>query len=636
MKVINIIKNVFGGFFIFCSLIFLSQKDIAGYVNCSIFIALAILLLPSFNFICRLTNKDFSAGRKWALGLGTFFFPIMGVSTQETPVMDDLYTAIGVIVVYWIILFATNKKQYIDINANRILKESNKTDFISKFYNKRIQEHNKKVQAVMKYESEIKKSFTTLDVISTHAIAKMITETNERSKSVFNQDMPVLNISDIVMSICKDTQRFDSEYDFDNLFTKQYFINKANKDCSVLTNYIKNKIRASLNSQNKNNYLNLYNNYLNILFEQMPMFMNIKFYGAVSSTQAEELEKYKDYGVADSISYQYRDCLIYLIDLLVTCASISKLLFIERQVNKVNKENEFYKFIYNMTKEIKDNDVIITKSRPIYDEFYKSSLGFISDDLNYGIAVTIIANRINEKEFSKKDESILDINDDKALNFDEYNYIMNNWIRVVADKYRNLDIDRYIIFKAINSIDLNNFDLYFKALAKVNDYSRIYYYNVEHNNKVTDKDRYLNGDFEKEKKELSGKYSLNNITTGTQFELYLVNLFKDLGYKVKHNGKAGDQGCDLIVKKDDYIYAIQAKYYTGKLSNTPVQEIAGSLKYYNANQGVVVTNSSFTPGAEELAKANNVILIDGKDLKKLINYTFEEEHEEDVLKNFEK
>lgn len=636
MKVINIIKNVFGGFFILCSLIFLSQKDIAGYVNCSIFIALAILLLPSFNFICRLTNKDFSAGRKWALGLGTFFFPIMGVSTQETPVMDDLYTAIGVIVVYWIIIFVTNKKQYININANRILKESNKTDFISKFYNKRIQEHNKKVQVVMKYESEIKKSFTTLDVISTHAIAKMITETNERSKSVFNQDMPVLNISDIVMSICKDTQRFDSEYDFDNLFTKQYFINKANKDCSVLTNYIKNKIRASLNSQNKNNYLNLYNNYLNILFEQMPMFMNIKFYGAVSSTQAEELEKYKDYGVADSISYQYRDCLIYLIDLLVTCASISKLLFIERQVNKVNKENEFYKIIYNMTKEIKDNDVIITKSRPIYDEFYKSSLGFISDDLNYGIAVTIIANRINEKEFSKKDESILDINDDKALNFDEYNYIMNNWIRVVADKYRNLDIDRYIIFKAINSIDLNNFDLYFKALAKVNDYSRIYYYNVEHNNKVTDKDRYLNGDFEKEKKELSGKYSLNNITTGTQFELYLVNLFKDLGYKVKHNGKAGDQGCDLIVKKDDYIYAIQAKYYTGKLSNTPVQEIAGSLKYYNANQGVVVTNSSFTPGAEELAKANNVILIDGKDLKKLINYTFEEEHEEDVLKNFEK
>ena len=33
---------------------------------------------------------------------------------------------------------------------------------------------------------------------------------------------------------------------------------------------------------------------------------------------------------------------------------------------------------------------------------------------------------------------------------------------------------------------------------------------------------------------------------------------------------------------------------------------------------------------------NNVILIDGKDLKKLVDYTFEEDHSEDVLKKFEK
>ena len=230
----------------------------------------------------------------------------------------------------------------------------------------------------------------------------------------------------------------------------------------------------------------------------------------------------------------------------------------------------------------------------------------------------------------------MDIGKEKVNDLSTFDNVMKKWIKDIADKYRTLDVERYIIFKTINTIELKNFDLYFKSLSNVNKYAKVYYFNVEHNNKASDKDRYLSGDFEKEKKELSGKYSLNNITTGTQFELYLVNLFKDLGYKVKHNGKAGDQGCDLIVKKDDYIYAIQAKYYTGKLSNTPVQEIAGSLKYYNANQGVVVTNSSFTPGAEELAKANNVILIDGKDLKKLIDYVFEDNHEEDILKKFEK
>ena len=69
---------------------------------------------------------------------------------------------------------------------------------------------------------------------------------------------------------------------------------------------------------------------------------------------------------------------------------------------------------------------------------------------------------------------------------------------------------------------------------------------------------------------------------------------------------------------------------------TKILSFNRSLKYYNANQGVVITNSEFTPGAEELAKANNVILIDGKDLKKLADFTFEENHDEDVLKKFEK
>lgn len=72
------------------------------------------------------------------------------------------------------------------------------------------------------------------------------------------------------------------------------------------------------------------------------------------------------------------------------------------------------------------------------------------------------------------------------------------------------------------------------------------------------------------KMKMSGKYLLNNITTGTQFVVYLIKLFKNLEYKVKYNGKTGDQNYNLIVKKDDYVYAIHTKYYTGKLSNNPI------------------------------------------------------------------
>ena len=613
----------------------LFENSINGYASCIILLTLSFMMFPTFELFCKLINKQFSLVRKIALGLGTLFFPIMGISSVETPAMDDLYGVVGVIIIYWVIMIVTNKKVYVDKNAKCILKESDKQDIFHKFYNKKIEKHNAKVKAIIESEQKIKNDFINLDVITMHAIANMVSETKEKHKSIFNEDMPEINMSDLVMSFCKDIQGIENEYDLNNLYTSKYYINKTNRECSQLSNYIKTKIRKSLNSQNRSRYIEVYNNYLKIFMETMDTYVGIKFYRNVSSN-SEELEKYKDYGVDDSVDYTYRSCFIYLIDLLATCTCIAKMIFIEKKVSQLDHEHEFYKIINNMINEIKDNDIIIKKSRPIYDEFYKSDLGFINDELHYGIAITIIANKINDKSFSKKDETILDIGKEKVNDLSTFDNVMKKWIKDIADKYRTLDVERYIIFKTINTIELKNFDLYFKSLSNVNKYAKVYYFNVEHNNKASDKDRYLSGDFEKEKKELSGKYSLNNITTGTQFELYLVNLFKDLGYKVKHNGKAGDQGCDLIVKKDDYIYAIQAKYYTGKLSNTPVQEIAGSLKYYNANQGVVVTNSSFTPGAEELAKANNVILIDGKDLKKLIDYVFEDNHEEDILKKFEK
>lgn len=634
-KIINYISYGIGGFLLLCSLILLTNNDINSYASSIILFALAFILLPTFNIFCKLTNKSFSLGRKIALGIGTLFLPIMGISTEETPNADSLYGVGSVLIIYWVIMFVTNKKVFIDNNSNNYMKTSEKNGIFHRFYNKRVEKHNAQVKAILEYEQEIRNNFTQLDVLTMHAIAKMISENKERHNAIFNQDMPEIDISNLIMSFCKDSQRIENEFDLNSLYTNQYYINKINKNCAQLSNYIKFKIRETLPSQNKANYISFYNEYINIFLNTMNTYTQTKFYRTITSNQSEELVKYKDYGINDNVDYRYKDCFIYLIDTLTTCTCIAKMLFIERKVATLNEDNEFYKIINNMTKEIKDVNMIIEKSRPIYDEFYKSNLGFINDELNYGIAITIIANKINNKSFSKRDEEILDISDNKINDFETYDFEMKQWISVVADKYRNLDIDIYIVFKAINSIELANFDLLFKALAMVNEYSKMYHSKVEHNNKVTDRERYLSGDFEKEKKELSGKYSLNNITTGTQFELYLVNLFKDLGYKVKHNGKSGDQGCDLILKKEDYIYAVQAKYYTGKLSNTPVQEIAGALKYYNANQGVVITNSFFTPGAEELAKANNVILIDGKDLKRLTDYAFDDNHEDDILKKFE-
>ena len=632
MKTKKILSYVFGTMMLFWGIILLFTKDVGSIMAGISLLLIAILIYPTFNYICKLCNKNFSIGRKVALGIGTFLIAPFLFSSEEIT-YSHISTYIIVVLIFWIIMFATNKNQFIDIENRTIEEESDKTDIFHKFYNSIIRKRNAKVIAAIEYENKIKENFYDLDIMTTNAIAKMIGETREKHHSVFNTDMPEVNISELVMAFCKDSQNMEDEYELNSLYSETYYISKINKYCSELSTFIKFRIRETLPSQNRNRYVEFYNNYIRIFMESMSTFTSIKFYKTISSYG-------QDYDGAEKLfeemDYRFKDSMRYLIDALATCTCISKMIFVERKVKQLNENSEFYKIISNMAKEIKDVDAIIKKSRPVYDEFYKSTLGFINDELLYGIAIATMANRINHKDISKKDEEIANIQEEKITNLSTLDIHMREWIKNVAENHRSLEIDRYILYKITNTIDITNFDLLLNSLGRTNEYANLYYDSVEHNNKVSDKDRYLKGDVEKEKIELSGKYTLNNITTGTQFELYLVNLFKDLGYKAKHNGKSGDQGADLILKKGDYVYAVQAKYYTGKLSNTPVQEIAGALKFYNANQGVVVTNSEFTPGAEELAKANNVILIDGKDLKKLADYTFEDDHSEDVLKKFEK
>ena len=507
-----------------------------------------------------------------------------------------------------------------------IISESDKTDIFHKWRNSKIRKHNAQVMAVLEYEEEIKTSFKGIDILTLNAIAQIVSDVKEKYEGAYNSDLPKIDISELVLVFCKDTWRFKTEIELNLLYQKGYYIQKINQCCPKLKLYLQNSMRKTFANQNQANVF--YNNLLNILVDSVDTCSMAKLYNTVTTHKI-------DNSLGDTIDYRYRDAFLYLLELLSMGTCVSKMMFINRQVLNLSEDDEFYSIVSNMIREFKEPDLIIDKVRPIYDEFYSVKHGYIKDDLLFAMFIVVLCNKINQKPLSDKDSKILDIDDEKYTDFIELDGYIRRWLYALADTHRDLDINRYIIFKITNSINLDDFDLFFEALSMTKEYVSLYSKNVKYNNKVSDKERYLRGDFKKEKAQLDAKYSLNNISTGPQFEIYLSKLFKDLGYKTKHNGKAGDQGADLILKKDNYIYVVQAKYYSEKLSNTPVQEIVGALKYYNANQGVVVTNSSFTAGARELAKANNVILIDGKDLKKLVDSVFEVDHEEDVLKSFE-
>lgn len=107
----------------------------------------------------------------------------------------------------------------------------------------------------------------------------------------------------------------------------------------------------------------------------------------------------------------------------------------------------------------------------------------------------------------------------------------------------------------------------------------------------------------------SGIYDIDKMK-GVEFENYLKLLYQKKGYDVSMTPGSGDFGADLVVKKDGKKSVVQVKRYSKSVGIKAVQEIIPAIRHYNASDAWVITNSTFTSPAVQLAKSNNVRLID--------------------------
>jgi restriction system protein len=105
---------------------------------------------------------------------------------------------------------------------------------------------------------------------------------------------------------------------------------------------------------------------------------------------------------------------------------------------------------------------------------------------------------------------------------------------------------------------------------------------------------------------------------GITFERYLVSLFRRHGYTVQHTPARGDFGADLIISKNGVRTAVQAKRYAKNVGVKAIQEVVTAQKMYTCAKAMVVTNSTYTQPAQQLARANNVDLWDRRHLVKVI------------------
>lgn len=110
---------------------------------------------------------------------------------------------------------------------------------------------------------------------------------------------------------------------------------------------------------------------------------------------------------------------------------------------------------------------------------------------------------------------------------------------------------------------------------------------------------------------------------GYEFEDYIGELFRKMGFSVEPMPYSGDGGIDLIAICNKPIYkgkyVIQCKKWTEPVGQPSIRDLYGAVMSENANKGILITTSSFSEQAFEFAKGKNIELIDGDGLEKLIN-----------------
>jgi restriction endonuclease Mrr len=117
--------------------------------------------------------------------------------------------------------------------------------------------------------------------------------------------------------------------------------------------------------------------------------------------------------------------------------------------------------------------------------------------------------------------------------------------------------------------------------------------------------------------------------SGPEFERFMADLLRQKGYRVEETPLSGDQGVDLVLPDlDGKRVVIQLKRWTGPVGNKAIQATFAGMAHYQADEGWVITTSTFTKSARELARSTSVRLIDRDELVDWLEGLREEEEED--------
>jgi hypothetical protein len=111
--------------------------------------------------------------------------------------------------------------------------------------------------------------------------------------------------------------------------------------------------------------------------------------------------------------------------------------------------------------------------------------------------------------------------------------------------------------------------------------------------------------------------AFSDAMTPAEFETFCAEELRRAGWAARVTRQGRDQGVDVVAEKDDMRVVIQCKLYARPVGNKAVQEVAAAKAHEQASYGIVVTNSSYTLAAKQLAQTNGVQLLHYSELQNL-------------------
>lgn len=127
---------------------------------------------------------------------------------------------------------------------------------------------------------------------------------------------------------------------------------------------------------------------------------------------------------------------------------------------------------------------------------------------------------------------------------------------------------------------------------------------------------------EERRKEIIRQGNLEKLRTmsSRQFELYVCDLFRQLGYDADVTPQTGDGGKDIMIYKENFFAIAECKRFglKTKVTRPQIQKFHSAIIDCKAEKGYIITTGEFTHHAVSYVLDKPIILVNGSKLVEII------------------